>query len=103
MSGVAELIVPVAAAVSVVACALAALFVYSRVRRRKAKEMHARELERYENTLQVERSQRALQRAREVLAARTGNAAWNPKLEEKVRDIQLGSMPDTPRTGTLSA
>ena len=54
----------------------------------------AREMEQYEKAVELERATRALQRAREVLAQRTGNADWNPKLQKNVQSMQLDEMAD---------
>jgi hypothetical protein len=83
------LILPLVLAVVLVSFVIAALLAYRSVRQRRDRLAKQRELEQYENALQMDRAQRALQRAREVLAERTGNAGWNPQLEQRVRSMQL--------------
>ena len=76
----------------VVAAALAYMLV-RRNRNRKLRKIKAREMAQYQQAVELERAARALQRAREVLAERTGNAEWNPKLEQNVQKMQLDDMP----------
>ena len=61
-----------------------------RKRRRRIQHANIQEqMGKYEREQEVDRANRALQRAREVLAHRTGNADWNPELTKKNEVMQL--------------
>jgi hypothetical protein len=74
--------------------AIAALLFWRRKKNRRIRMVKAREMEQYDRAVELERATRALQRAREVLAQRTGNADWNPKLQANVQSMQLDEMAD---------
>jgi uncharacterized spore protein YtfJ len=73
---------------------VALLLLWRRKKDRRVRRIKAREMEQYEKAVELERATRALQRAREVLAQRTGNADWDPKLQANVQSMQLDEMDD---------
>lgn len=73
---------------------ISVLVLWRRRKQRRVRMIKAREMEQYEKSVELERATRALQRAREVLAQRTGNADWNPKLQANVQSMQLDEMAD---------
>ena len=76
--------------VVVVGSAMGAYVCVKRKRRRRIQHANIQEqMGKYEREQEVDRANRALQRAREVLAYRTGNADWNPELTKKNEVMQL--------------
>ena len=92
MSGAMPIAIGSGFAVTVLVVAV--LVLWRRKKDRRVRMIKAREMEQYEKAVELERATRALQRAREVLAQRTGNADWNPKLQANVQSMQLDEMDD---------
>ena len=78
----------------VVLAVVAGFIVWRSKKNRRIRIIKEREMEQYQQAVELERAARALQRAREVLAQRTGNADWNPKLQHGVQTMQLDEMDD---------
>ena len=89
-------------AVVVIASAVAAYLFVRRRRRQRVQTMKTEEeMGVYERQQEVERAARALQRAREVLAQRTGHLDWNPQLAAKNEAVQLMDVDDGGGPGGL--
>lgn len=92
--GVPPVTIAAGAGLMVVMAVVAGIFVWRSKKKRRIRIIKDHEMFQYQQAVQTERVTRALQRAREVLAQRTGNADWNPKLQQGVQDMQLDEMED---------